>query len=269
MLLGTTLRSQSAYCRRTVFRLNEYISRLGVAHTSSVKYGKSHARGYPQRDHKCRPPGIVFALFQPMIQPVKPGTVVSTVLLIAAFSVSTAAQKKVVDQIVKAEQPVQSAADKATIKAFQERVGQYLKVRDSVKAKAPKLAKDSTPEQIQAAETAYVVSLRAARADARQGSLFTPDVAQYIRTTLKRELSTTEKKDVRKTVLDKETNIPVALKVNYPYPDPKEFVEMPAKLLLKLPELPKEVKYRYVGRTLLLLDTDSNLILDYMPDALA
>jgi ABC-type transporter MlaC component len=204
-----------------------------------------------------------------MIQQPKPGIVASTVLLIAVLSISTAAQKKVVDQIVKEEQPAVSAADKATIKAFQDRIAQYLKVRSAVKAKVPKLAKDSTPEQIQAAENAYVVSLRTARASARQGSLFTPDVAQYIRTTLKRELSTTEKKDVRETVLDKETTIPVTLKVNYPYPDPKEFVEMPAKLLLKLPELPKEVKYRYVGRTLLLLDTDSNLILDYMVDALA
>jgi len=211
----------------------------------------------------------MLALFCGMIQQAKPGIVASTVLLIAAFSISTAAQKKVVDQIVKEEQPAVSAAEKATIKAFQDRVAQYLKVRADVKAKVPKLAKDSTPEQIQAAETAYVVSLRTARAGAKQGSLFTPDVAQYIRTTLKRELSSTEKKDVRETVRDTETSIPVALKVNYPYPDPKEFVEMPAKLLLKLPELPKEVKYRYVGRTLLLLDTDSNLILDYMVDALA
>ncbi len=204
-----------------------------------------------------------------MMQQAKPRIAIVAVCLIAVFSTLTAAQKKVVDQIVKEEQPVMSAGDKATVKAFQDRVKEYLKVREGVKAKVPKLAKDSTPEQIQAAENAYVVALRQARTGAKQGSLFAPDIAQYIRTTLKRELTTTDKKDIRNTVLDKETNIPVALKVNYPYPDPKEFVEMQPTLLLKLPELPKEVKYRYVGRTLLLLDTDSNLILDYMPDALA
>ena len=179
-----------------------------------------------------------------MIQQAKLCTAAAAVCFIVLLSTATPAQKKVVDQIVKAEQPALSAADKTTVTAFQDRVKEYVKLRAAVKAKAPKLPKDSTPEQIQAAENAYVVSLRTARANARQGSLFTPDVAQYIRTTLKRELSTTEKKDVRETVLEKETNIPVALKVNYPYPDPKEFVEMPAKLLLKLPELPKEVKYR-------------------------
>jgi hypothetical protein len=43
---------------------------------------------------------------------------------------------------------------------------------------------------------------------------------------------------------------------------------MPAKVLLRLPQLPKEAKYRYVGRNLFLVDTDNNLIIDYMLDAL-
>jgi ABC-type transporter MlaC component len=178
------------------------------------------------------------------------------------------AQEKVVDQIVKAEQPVITPAEKETIKGFEQRVKQYVNLRGDVKAKVPKLAKDSTPEQIQGAESAFAEALRGARAGAKPGDLFTADIAQYIRTTLKREVPPTEKKEIRKTVLDKETNIPVPLKVNYPYPDPKEFVEMPATLLLKLPPLPKELKYRYVGRNLMLVDTDNNLIVDYMVDAL-
>jgi hypothetical protein len=36
---------------------------------------------------------------------------------------------------------------------------------------------------------------------------------------------------------------------------------------LKLPELPKQVKYRFVGRNLLLVDSENGLIVDYMPDA--
>ncbi|MGI8731920.1 MAG: hypothetical protein ACR2LM_01275 [Pyrinomonadaceae bacterium] len=43
---------------------------------------------------------------------------------------------------------------------------------------------------------------------------------------------------------------------------------MPPTLLLKLPELPKEVKYRFVKRHLLLVDTDNGLIVDYMLNAL-
>ena len=87
-----------------------------------------------------------------MIQPAKLCTAVAAVCFIVLLSTSTTAQKKVVDQIVKAEQPALSAADKTTVKAFQDRIKEYVKLRDAVKAKAPKLPKDSTPEQIQAAE---------------------------------------------------------------------------------------------------------------------
>jgi hypothetical protein len=193
-------------------------------------------------------------------------------LLIILFATEIAAtanaQEKVVKKIAAAEEPVISPADKETIKKFEERVKEYVNLRASMKGKAPKLSKDSTPEQIQAAENGLVGALRTARANAKPGDIFTPDIAQYIRTTLKREFKPDDKKEIRKVVLDKETNIPVTLKVNYPYPDPKEFVEMPATLLLKLPQLPKEVKYRYVNRNLILIDSDNNLIVDYMLDAL-
>jgi len=191
------------------------------------------------------------------------------VFFASTVALSTSAQeRKVVKQIAAAEEPVISPADKETIKRFDERVKQYVSLRSSLKAKAPKLSKDSTPEQIQAAETSLAAALRTSRAGAKPGDIFTPDIAQYIRATLKREFKPDEKKQIRKVVLDKETDIPVTLRVNYPYPDPKEFVEMPATLLLKLPQLPKEVKYRYVNRNLILIDTDNNLIVDYMIDAL-
>lgn len=194
--------------------------------------------------------------------------------MLVVFSLTTLspsavkAQEKVVDKIVAAAQPSLSPVDKEAIKRFEERVKEYVKLRESIKGKVPKLSKDSTPEQISAFEKASVEALRTARVTAKPGDVFMPGVAQVIRTTLKTEFKPAEKKEIRKVVLDKESNIPVPLKVNYPYPEPKEFVEMPPALLLKLPQLPKEVKYRYVGRTLMLLDTDNNLIIDYLLDAL-
>jgi hypothetical protein len=181
---------------------------------------------------------------------------------------TVAGQEKIVEKIAKSAQPELTPAEKESIKGFEERVRQYVKLRESVKGKLPKLSKDSTPEQIAAFEKASVEALRTARAGAKPGDLFMPDVAKTIRTTLKTEFKPTEKKEIRKVVLDKETNIPVPMKINYPYPDPKEFVEMPPTLLLKLPQLPKQLKYRYVGRNLMLVDTDNNLIIDYMLDAL-
>jgi hypothetical protein len=78
----------------------------------------------------------------------------SLIVFFATTVASTTAQeKKVVKQIAAAEEPVISPADKETIKRFDGRVKQYVRLRSSVKAKAPKLSKDSTPEQIQAAES--------------------------------------------------------------------------------------------------------------------
>jgi hypothetical protein len=41
---------------------------------------------------------------------------------------------------------------------------------------------------------------------------------------------------------------------------------VPSALLLKLPPLPEVVRYRFVGRTLILRDTEANVILDFLPD---
>lgn len=160
-----------------------------------------------------------------------------------------------------------SPEEKRAIASFEKRVKDYVKLRNQVKAKLPKLSKDSTPEQIAAFENASVEALRVARATAKPGDVFTPEAAQFIRTTLKTEFKPTEKKEIRKVVLEADA-ARAPLRVNYPYPDNAEFTEMPAKVLLRLPQLPKEVKYRYVGRNLFLVDTDNNLIIDYMLDAL-
>jgi signal transduction protein with GAF and PtsI domain len=71
---------------------------------------------------------------------------------------------------------------------------------------------------------------------------------------------------LRETVFEAETK-GVLIKVNAAYPEAKELVEMPPSLLLALPQLPKQVRYRFVGTNLLLVDRENNLIIDYMPKA--
>jgi hypothetical protein len=170
-------------------------------------------------------------------------------------------------QVMPASHTNVSLDEKSAIAEFNKRVRDYVKLRNRAKAKAPKLSKDSTPEQIAAFEKTFVEALRTARAGAKPGDLFTPDVAQFLRDTLKGDFKPAEKKEIRKVVLEAEA-ARAPLRVNYPYPDSSEFTEMPAKVLLKLPQLPKELKYRYVGRNLFLVDADNNLIIDFMLDAL-
>jgi hypothetical protein len=160
-----------------------------------------------------------------------------------------------------------SPADKQAVAEFESRVKDYVKLRNAVKEKLPKLSKDSTAEQLEAYRKSFEEAVRGARTGAKRGDVFNTAGSNYIRHTLKTEFDRKDKAELRKIVLGAE-NKDVPLRVNYPYPESIELTEMPPTLLLKLPQLPKEVKYRFVGRNMLLVDRDNNLIIDYMVDAL-
>ena len=150
---------------------------------------------------------------------------------------------------------------------FEGRVTEYARLRERLEDKLPKLPKDSTIEQIKAHKTAFEGIVRAARAGAKQGDLFTPDIADYLRKTIRNEFKGERLEALRKEILEAETQ-GVPLRVNYAYPETKELTQIPPTLLLKLPRLRKQVRYRFVGRHLLLVDRENALIVDYMHDAL-
>ena len=160
-----------------------------------------------------------------------------------------------------------SPVDKDAVKRFERRVKDYVKVRNAAKAKLPKLSKDSTPEQIESYRENFEAAVRTARASAKRSDIFNHDGSDYIRRTLKANFKGRDRVELREIVFDGET-ASVKVRVNYPYPEQAELMEMPATVLLNLPQLPPEVKYRFVGRNLLLVDRDNNLILDYMTNAL-
>jgi hypothetical protein len=185
-------------------------------------------------------------------------------LLILASSVAVGQKTQ---NAALAEPVVVSPADKAAIDAFEKQVKDYIALRNKVRENVPKLSKDSTPEQIHAYRTALELSLRNARPHAKRGEFFQPATADFIRRTLKTEFQGQDRKELREQIFETETQ-GVVLRVNYPYAQSAELSEMPATLLSKLPQLPKELRYRFVGRNMLLVDRESDVIIDIMPDAL-
>ena len=154
-----------------------------------------------------------------------------------------------------------------TAEAFEKRVKDYVKLREGIEEKMPKLSKEAKPEEIEVHKKPLQESVRAARTGAKQGDMFTPDAAAMIRGIIKEEFKGKDRVELRKTVLVEAENKGTPLRVNYPYPEVKEQLEMPPTLLLKLPPLPKQIRYRFVGRNMLLVDRENGLILDYMTDA--
>lgn len=172
-------------------------------------------------------------------------------------------------ETVKATQPevVLTPEQKALVTTFETRVKDYATMREAVEEKLPALPKDATPEQIQEHKVIFMETVRAARADAKRGDVFTPAVEAFIRQTIRDEFKGQDRREFVQSVMEAATK-GVPVRVNYTYPDDKELVDMPPTLLLRLPQLPKQVKYRFVGRNLLLVDRENTLIIDYMADAL-
>jgi hypothetical protein len=163
--------------------------------------------------------------------------------------------------------PALTASQKVTVKAFEKRVKDYVSLRESLERKLPSLSTEAKPEEIEAHKKVFEDSVRKARANAKRGDVLTPDIAGYIRSTLKTEFKGTDRKEVRQTVLEADTK-GVPIRVNYPYPETKELAQVPPTVLLKLPQLPKQVRYRFVRSHLLLVDRENGLIIDYMENAL-
>lgn len=161
-----------------------------------------------------------------------------------------------------------SAEQKRVVDAFDKRVKDYVAMRERVEAGMPKLSKDAKPEEIEAHKTAFQEKVRAARPAAAPGALFTPDIANHIRAVIKDEFKGAERQEIRKELLVEAENKGVPVRVNYPYPETQELLEMPPTLLLRLPQLPKQVKYRFVRANLLLVDRENGLIIDFMTNAL-
>ena len=161
-----------------------------------------------------------------------------------------------------------SPADKQIADAFEKRVKEYAKLRENLEEQMPKLSTEAKPEEIQTHKQQFQDRVRVARAGAKHGEIFTPEAQALIRRIIKDEFKGKERAEFRETVLKDAEIKAVPLRVNYPYPEAAELLEMPATLLLRLPQLPKQVRYRFVGRNFLLVDRENGLIVDYMTNAL-
>lgn len=161
-----------------------------------------------------------------------------------------------------------SAAEQQMVSAFEQRVKDYVAMREGIEDKMPKLSKEAKAEEIDAHKVALQKKVQAARQGAKQGDIFTPAAMTFIRAAIKEEFKGRERQELREEVLVEAENKGVPVAVNQPYPETQELLEMPPTLLLRLPQLPKQVKYRFVRDHLLLVDRENGLIIDYMTDAL-
>jgi hypothetical protein len=151
---------------------------------------------------------------------------------------------------------------------FQKRVHAYAELHDDLARGSAKQRETSDPSKINRAEDSLAAKVKEARKNAKQGDLFTADVVPIFRRLLAPELKGPDGQDT-KAVLEDDAPPPSAIpfKVNAEYPEDQPLPTVPANVLATLPELPEPLEYRIVGRHLLLLDTESDVIVDFIPNA--
>jgi hypothetical protein len=171
--------------------------------------------------------------------------------------------------------------DAETLRRFQHEVEEYVQLRRNALKQIPAVSPRSTAEQLAAHQKALTQAIVAYRQGAKRAEIFKPDVEAAIRRTLHRAFKGPDGPGLIKDIQQgnpsvegnpssrdptKEVKQPVQLAVNTFYNSAAPFSSVPPSLLLRLPLLPEEVRYRFVGRALILRDTEANVILDYIPD---
>ena len=153
-------------------------------------------------------------------------------------------------------------------KIFTDRVQEYVKMQKGLKASLPALNPTKDAARIIEHQHALARKIADARRDARQGDIFTREVAERFRKIIDRTFRGPEGRLARETIRADSGSKVVVLHVNDVYPDEIPMTTTPPTLLYRLPNLPQELAYRIVGHDLTLLDTEARLIVDLIPNAI-
>jgi hypothetical protein len=179
----------------------------------------------------------------------RPGLMLAMLLFLALASMAAFAQD-----------------DAAIVKDFEQRVGNYaaLKSNQGLSQKSTGSANKLAEQKAEAVE-----KIREVRPVAHQGDIFTPKIATYFKRQIQTMLQGPDGKQVQESLRHAEPLPDVHLEVNANYPENLPLQSTPPTLLLNLPQLPKGLEYRVVGSALILYDEASNLIVDFIRDAIA
>jgi hypothetical protein len=131
------------------------------------------------------------------------------------------------------------------------------------------IKKTEDPAELLASQKALGAQVRAARATAKRGDLFTPATQAQFKRLLTPPLKGSDGAENKGAIKDdapEPKDIP--FRVNAEYPRDESLSTVPPDVLRALPQLPPEIQYRFVGRHLILYDSKANIIIDFMLNAL-
>jgi hypothetical protein len=179
----------------------------------------------------------------------------------ASANVDTTAPRPV--PVVEGQTPDANARAAAT-KALLDRMREYVSFRNNVEKTVPELTETSDPAKLSNRQAELAKALIKARPEAKEGDFFIKEYQPYLRQIVKEDFSKRPLADRKALIVELPKGVKIA--VNMVYPTTLPLATFPGKLLKALPELPPELEYRIVGRSLVLRDAEANVIVDLMRD---
>lgn len=158
--------------------------------------------------------------------------------------------------------------DAKILEDFNKRVEDYVQLRNDIRSQVRPLKKAESAAAIVRYQRDFARRLRGARYGVEHGNIFTAEIIAEFHHLIAITMQGAEGADIRSSLA---SGTPVRfpdLQVDQEYPPGAPLQSTPSSLLLNLPSLPREVEYRVVGHNLVLRDTDANMIVDFIPNAI-
>lgn len=172
------------------------------------------------------------------------------------------------DQGCCSQEPAHATHRQAVVE-FTERVNEYVELHRRLAAPLGPEEICGDPEELQRGVDALAAAIRESRAAAGTGDIFTPRVATFLREHIAMVVrqTGTDVMAMLKEMDEEALSEGLFAEVNGAFPWDAGNVMWPS-MLWKLPPLPEEVEYRFVGPDLILLDVRANLVVDILENAL-
>lgn len=158
----------------------------------------------------------------------------------------------------------QREIDAEGLEEFQKEVAQYVELRRQLDKKLAPLPPKPPPERVHAYQVGLEKLLAAERARSKEGDLFVRKVRPLLRRLIREMLAGPEGRVLRAEIYDEAPGRTFRININTRYPSVLPLSTVPYRLLSVLPPLPVEIQYRIVGRDLVLLDIDAQIVVDVL-----
>jgi hypothetical protein len=166
--------------------------------------------------------------------------------------------------------PAERAGDASQVAAdFDIRVQRYVDLHRTLEGTVPTVTVSNDYATVVAATDALAVKIQAARATARRGEIFTPEIERWFRQMVARSLEYCETAEILRSLNEENPpNLVIAPQVNGRWPRGASFGPVPPQVLAALLALPDELQYRFLHRDLVLCDVHADVIVDFIRKAL-